>query len=41
LKGYPVMTISRGEILWENGTFHGKAGRGNLIKRKKFHRLVD
>lgn len=31
--GYPVMTISRGEIIVEEGQFVGKKGRGNFLKR--------
>lgn len=34
--GYPVMTISRGEIIVENNKFIGKKGRGKFLKRKKF-----
>lgn len=33
--GYPVMTISRGEIIVEEGRFTGKRGRGNFLKRKR------
>jgi len=33
LSGYPVMTISRGEVIVENGRFLGKKGRGNFLKR--------
>ena len=33
LKGYPVMTIARGEIIVRNNTFVGKKGRGQFIKR--------
>lgn len=36
LKGYPVMTISRGEIIVENNKFVGKKGRGKFIKRVPF-----
>jgi len=41
LKGYPVVTISRGEILWQDGRFVGKAGGGKWIHRKRFSRLLD
>ena len=34
--GYPVMTISRGEIIVENNKFVGKKGRGDFLKRKPF-----
>jgi len=33
LKGYPEITISRGEIVAENGKFTGKVGRGKFVKR--------
>jgi dihydropyrimidinase len=31
--GWPVCTISRGEIIVRDGIFYGKAGRGRFIKR--------
>lgn len=34
LTGYPVMTISRGEIIVQDGQFVGQKGRGQFIKRK-------
>jgi len=33
LKGYAIMTISRGEIIVENGNFISQKGRGRFIKR--------
>jgi dihydropyrimidinase len=33
LKGYPVATLSRGEVVAENGKYIGKEGRGKFIKR--------
>jgi len=33
LNGYPVMTISRGEVIVQNGTFIGQKGRGRYLKR--------
>lgn len=33
LKGYPIMVISRGEIIVENGKFIAKPGRGKFVKR--------
>jgi dihydropyrimidinase len=33
LKGWPQATISRGEIIVENGEFKGQAGRGRFIRR--------
>lgn len=34
--GYPVMTISRGEIIVKNNEFIGQKGRGKFLKRKPF-----
>jgi dihydropyrimidinase len=34
--GWPVMTLSRGEIVWRDGTFCGEAGHGRFIHRKPF-----
>jgi dihydropyrimidinase len=36
VKGWPTMTLSRGEVIVENGKVLGQAGRGKLIKRKRF-----
>jgi dihydropyrimidinase len=33
LQGWPVVTISRGEVIVENGQFLGQAGRGRFIER--------
>lgn len=38
LTGFPVMTISRGEVIAKNGAFLGKKGRGRFIKRTLFQR---
>ena len=35
LTGYPVMTISRGEIIVDKGRFLGGKGRGRFLKRDK------
>lgn len=35
LTGYPVMTISRGEVIVTNGQFAGSMGRGRFLKRGK------
>lgn len=40
LKGYPVMTLSRGEVISRNGEFLGQKGRGRFIKRKTIRREV-
>lgn len=34
--GYPVMTISRGEIIVKDNEFIGQKGRGKFLKRKPF-----
>ncbi len=36
--GWPVMTIRRGEVVYENGKVTGKAGSGQLIRRQKWQR---
>ncbi len=33
LAGYPVMTLSRGEIIMRDGRFTGQKGRGKFLKR--------
>jgi len=33
LNGYPVKTYSRGELVYDNGEFKGKAGAGRFIER--------
>lgn len=33
VKGYPVTTISRGEVIVDNNEFYGKEGRGRFIER--------
>jgi dihydropyrimidinase len=33
LPGYPVYTVSRGEVIVRDGVFTGKAGRGRFIRR--------
>src|SRR5439155_23189186 len=33
LRGYPVATISRGEVVMRDGEFTGRAGRGRLVAR--------
>jgi dihydropyrimidinase len=34
LKGYPIVTISNGNVVYENEKFLGTAGAGKLIKRR-------
>ena len=36
VQGWPVCTISRGEIIVNDGKFLGKAGRGKFLKRSKY-----
>jgi dihydropyrimidinase len=33
LQGYPVVTISRGEVLVEDGVLHAEPGRGRFVER--------
>jgi dihydropyrimidinase len=32
ITGWPALTLSRGEVIWENGEFRGRAGRGEFMK---------
>jgi dihydropyrimidinase len=34
--GWPVMTLSRGEVIARDGQFVGQAGRGQLLRRTRF-----
>jgi len=34
VEGYPVVTVSRGDVVWEGGQFTGHAGRGKFVPRK-------
>lgn len=36
LTGYPVMTLSRGETVCEDGRFCGKAGYGHYVRRRPY-----
>jgi dihydropyrimidinase len=31
VRGWPVTTISRGEVVWSDGEFRGQAGRGRFL----------
>lgn len=33
VKGWPTTTISRGQIIVENGEFKGEAGQGKFVER--------
>lgn len=37
LKGYPVATYSRGNLVYKDGEFLGKAGQGKFVKCKPVH----
>jgi dihydropyrimidinase len=37
--GWPVTTISRGDVIYENGRVIGAAGRGRFVPRARFSRL--
>lgn len=41
LKGYPVMTLSRGEVIVHNNEYIGDMGRGRFLKRNEFPRGGD
>lgn len=36
VQGWPVLTMSRGEIIYENGNITARPGRGRLLKRRRF-----
>lgn len=37
--GWPLLTMSRGDVIVEDGKLTAKAGRGRLLKRRRFNRL--
>lgn len=37
-KGWPVLTMSRGEVIVERGKLQASPGRGHLLRRKRFQR---
>ena len=39
--GWPEITISRGEIIVENGKLLAEPGRGQLVKRKRFAEIQN
>jgi dihydropyrimidinase len=41
VKGVPIMTISRGKIIVENGTYVGQVGDGRFVKRKIDPQIID
>jgi len=38
-KGWPVLTMSRGEVIVDKGKLQARPGRGRLLRRKRFQRL--
>jgi dihydropyrimidinase len=32
LRAWPGLTLSRGEVVWDGQTFHGRAGRGEFLR---------
>ena len=32
VKGWPALTLSRGEVLWQDGEYRGRAGRGEFLR---------
>jgi len=36
VNGYPSVTLSRGEVVFEEGQFAGKSGRGRFLQRRPF-----
>ena len=36
IRGWPVMTLSRGEVIMEEGVFSGREGRGRFLGREAF-----
>ena len=38
LRGYPVLTLARGEVLMRDGAFVGRTGRGQFLRRSPFQR---
>jgi dihydropyrimidinase len=32
LRAWPGLTIARGEVVWDNGQFHGRAGHGRFLR---------
>jgi dihydropyrimidinase len=35
VRGWPVVTISRGEVIWMGGEVRGEAGRGRYVRRER------
>jgi dihydropyrimidinase len=39
-EGYPVLTVSRGEVVMEDGAFVGRKGRGRFVPRRRANNRV-
>lgn len=39
IQGYPILTMSRGVVLYDHGTILAEKGHGRLVKRKSFQRF--
>ena len=37
VRGGPAVVMSRGELIVERGEWKGRAGRGQFLKRQRFH----
>jgi dihydropyrimidinase len=40
-RGWPVITISRGEVIMRDGQVLGKPGRGRLLSRERYKDLEE
>jgi dihydropyrimidinase len=38
VKGWPVTTVSRGDVVWDGHTVRGEAGRGQFVARAPLNR---
>jgi dihydropyrimidinase len=36
VRGWPVMTLSRGDVVWDDGKMRGRPGRGQFLPRRRF-----
>lgn len=32
VKGWPAITLNRGEVVWQDGQFRGQPGRGQFLR---------
>ncbi len=40
VRGWPVTTISRGEVVWRDGTVNARPGRGQFIARVRHGEML-